>query len=85
MHLVFGATRLEGTVVRWGVNVTRPAICGYDLARREQGGALVGTSICEGMPERTWLEVDDRIVRALKPSELAVLIVTILASPGTGG
>jgi hypothetical protein len=82
VHLDFGSRWLKGTVVRWGANVTNPAMCGYDLDHRDQGGAFVGTSTCEGMPQRTWLEVDERVRRTLKASELAVLLAAILANPG---
>jgi len=80
VHMVFGPTRLSGTVIRWGGNLGPQAICGYDLDRRDQGGDLVGTSICEGPPKRTRLEIPER-PRALNASELAVLLVAILANP----
>jgi len=42
---------------------------------------FTGTSVCQGLPERTRLEIDERVGRMLKPAELGVLLVTILASP----
>jgi hypothetical protein len=83
-HLVFAATSVKGTVVRFGANVSRLATCGYDLDRRDNGGAFIGRSTCQGLPERTWLDIDERVRGMLKPAELAVLLMTILADPRVG-
>lgn len=87
VHLVLGPMGLQASVTRWGKNLSQQATCSYHLDRsREQEGVLIftGTSVCQGLPERTRLEIDERVSRMLKPAELGVLLVTILASPPRG-
>jgi hypothetical protein len=55
--------------------------CQYVLDRTDKDGARIGTSICEGMPEETRLEVPRQVQGWLTRQELAVVLLALLSSP----
>jgi hypothetical protein len=92
VHFTFSPERVSGSAVTRGSMVARrERSCGYDLDQRDRGGAFVGTAACMGMPAPALLAIDEPVARKLKPAELAVVLVAILASPppslamGAGG
>jgi hypothetical protein len=82
VHFTFSPERVSGSAVTRGAMVARrERSCGYDLDQRDRDGAFVGTSACMGMPTPAVLAIDEPVARKLKPTELAVVLVAILASP----
>jgi hypothetical protein len=59
----------------------RDSSCQYVLDRRERDGALVGPSICAGMPQQTRLEVPAAAARLLSQPELVTVLAAMLAAP----
>jgi hypothetical protein len=59
----------------------RDSSCQYVLDRREEGGGLSGTSICDGLPQQTRLEVPAVADALLTRSELVTVLVAFLSAP----
>jgi hypothetical protein len=55
--------------------------CQYVLDHKEADGARLGTSICNGLPEDTRLEVPSRVQGWLTREELAVVLLALFSSP----
>jgi hypothetical protein len=51
------------------------------LDERDRNGALLGTSICSGMPQRTRLEVPAAAAAFLTQPELVTILVAMLSAP----
>jgi hypothetical protein len=59
----------------------RDSSCQYVLDRHDRDGALLGDSICAGMPQRTRLEVPAIATRLLSQPELVTVLVAVLSAP----
>jgi hypothetical protein len=59
--------------------------CQYVLDQKTAEGALEGTSICAGMPQKTRLEVPAVALALLSRSELVTVLVTMMSAPPLGG
>jgi hypothetical protein len=86
VHLTVGPGGLRASVIRRGSRFAAgQASCAYTLDKVDASGAIVGSSICAGMPQETRLEIDPRVRAALGPTELSVLLVALLSTPPSGG
>jgi hypothetical protein len=63
----------------------RNSSCQYVLDQHEQSGAIVGTSICAGMPQQTRLEVPARAAALLSQPELVTVLAALLSAPPIDG
>jgi hypothetical protein len=59
----------------------RNSSCQYLLDARDRSGRLLGTSICEGMPLPTRLEIPDAADALLTRPELVTVLVAMLSAP----
>jgi hypothetical protein len=59
----------------------RDSSCQYVLDRHDRDGALLGDSICSGMPQQTRLEVPSAASRLLTQPELVTVLAAVLSAP----
>jgi hypothetical protein len=59
----------------------RDSSCQYLLDHKDRDGALLGTSICAGLPQPTRLEIPPTAAALLDRSELITVLIAMLSAP----
>lgn len=82
VHFTVSPESLKGTIsIYQGRRFDQVFRCQYVLDRVEQDGARTGTSICNGLPEETRIEVPAKVQAWLTRTELVVVLLALLSSP----
>jgi hypothetical protein len=85
VHLHITPERFEASIATGGLDryplTASVRFCQYVLDQTTEDGARTGTSICEGMPQDTRLEVPAQLYSWLTHSELTVLLLSMLSAP----
>jgi hypothetical protein len=82
IHFEITANTMKGSLpVYAGRSLTAAFYCQYVLDRVDGEGVRLGTSICNGLPEETRLEVPRAVLGWLTRQELVVVLLALLSSP----
>lgn len=86
VHFKVTGESFRGTIPVWNDNsspIRTAQSCQYVLDAVAEDGSRVGSSICNGMPENTRIEVPGEVQDFMTRAELTVVLLALLSSPPT--
>ena len=84
VHFKVTGESLRGTIPVWNDNsspIRTSQNCQYVLDKVAPDGSRMGSSICNGMPENTRIEMPAQVQDLLTRAELTVVLLALLSTP----